>query len=185
MKPQRDFQRNRYSGFRTIKMKFFSDCFQTTMSEEGVSLKSHQGSCSCQYVNALHDEECGIWGAISEPHTPRGDSADPEVCQDDEEELDHSSPLAPRKPGKRPFSLISQEAIEDDWELVEGDAAEPVLPRTPDLRWFFQQYELDEVSQVSICRTHANHLAAMSRVKRGGSTGARPVGRPRKSDIKK
>lgn len=141
--------------------------------------------CHCQVG---HDEECPYWERLSNEKREEQDVPD-EIVNDNEDELDFSSrgspPLSerPTKKGeKRPISLISEEAIEDDWEMIsEGDDSdvEPVLPFTPDLRWFFQQYKLDEPSQISICRTHANHLAAMSRVSRGGSTGARRAGRPK------
>jgi len=152
------------------------------MSSEG-SLRV-KGCSQCAGVGA-HDEECPFWERLS------NEAREEQDVPDDEVELDFSSHGSPhsskptKKGEKRPISLISEEAIEDDWEMLsEGDdeeEAEPVLPFTPDLRWFFQQYKLDEPSQISICRTHANHLAAMSRVSRGGSTGAKRAGRPKTS----
>lgn len=160
------------------------------MSSEG-SLRVK--NCS-QCGQVPHHEECQYWERLSNEAREEQDVPDDAVhglsaCEDDEVELDHSSPIT-NKPGKRPISLISEEAIEDDWEMLssgadEEDEVEPVLPFTPDLRWFFQQYKLDEVSQISICRTHANHLAAMSRVSRGGSTGVKSAGRPKKHTTKK
>lgn len=154
------------------------------MSSEG-SLRV-KGCSQCGQVP--HHEECQYWERLSNEAREDQDVPDDVVpglsdCEDHEVELDHSSPLAkPRKGEKRPISLISEEALEDDWEVIsEGDEEdeEPVLPFTPDLRWFFQQYRLDEPSQISICRTHANHLAAMSRVSRGKHTGAKHAGRPK------
>jgi len=156
------------------------------MSSEG-SLRVK--SCTQCGGVGVHEEECPFWERLSNEAREEQDVPDHAIHgldgDDNEDELDHSSPLqdASRKAGKRPISLISEEAIEDDWEMLSSDGddeeVEPVLPLTPDLRWFFQQYKLDEPSQISICRTHANHLAAMSRVSRGGSTGAKRAGRPK------
>jgi len=100
----------------------------------------------------------------------------------------------PRMPEKRPLSMsgimpcdeeFEDEELEDevgepsDME-DEGDEEVVVLPPTPDLRWFFDKYGLNEYSQIAICRTHANLLAAMNRAKHGKHTGAEPVGRPKK-----
>jgi len=135
-----------------------------------------QPGCTCQFLHDLHAEDCAHWELINEPHTPVGASAEQDSEGHLEELHDDDGPVSQKRP-------LTESAADWDNEEVVGydeDDAEPVLPRKPDLRWFFQQYGLNEVSQISVCRTHANALAAMLRIDRGESTGARSVGRPRK-----
>lgn len=138
--------------------------------------------CTCDYHDERHEEQCNLW-TIADGPDGQGSASDEEGFEPmtmhgaSEGEPSEEEFKRPQKGVKRPLTMISEEAIEDDWELM--DPAEPVLPKQPDLRWFFQQYSLNEESQIAICRTHANHLAAMSRVSRGESIGVKPVGRPK------
>lgn len=61
---------------------------------------------------------------------------------------------------------------------IEDELLHDPLPDHLDLGWYFAQYGVDTLGQIAVCRTHANNLAALNRVTRDGSTGARPVGRP-------
>jgi len=79
-----------------------------------------------------------------------------------------------------PEDYEEEDIDHDDMEEDEDDDECVFLPSTPDLRWFFEHYALSPGSQIAVCRTHANHLAALTRVAQGGSNGAKPVGRPSK-----
>lgn len=68
---------------------------------------------------------------------------------------------------------------DDDAPEVRGSGVSFELPKNPDLRWFFGQYGLDEFDQISLCRTHANHLAALRRA-RGPHKSGRPSGKEKR-----
>lgn len=71
---------------------------------------------------------------------------------------------------EEPEDYSSPRALDPDIDLVDDDDDDFVLqlPRECDLAWYFQQYSVDRESQVAMCRTYANHLAAKTRVARSG-----------------
>lgn len=50
-------------------------------------------------------------------------------------------------------------SMEQDEDLENMVLPPPVM----DLRWFFSLYDVDVPSQIAVCRTHANNLAAVNR----------------------
>lgn len=79
---------------------------------------------------------------------------------------------------------IDEESSSSQPMEVDDDLLADPLPERLDLSWFFAQYGVDPLGQIAVCRTHANNLAALNRVMKDGSTGARPVGRPTKKGKK-
>lgn len=87
-----------------------------------------------------------------------------EEDEEDEEEdagrsLQRSQAFIETQKGfKRPFFL---EAEEEEEELCDG---------TPDLAEYFAKFGLPNESQIAMCRTYANYLAALTRPKKYNKT---------------
>lgn len=92
---------------------------------------------------------------LSSPSQGSADSSDHEVHQDDGE-----SWLAQQR-RKRKTNLRTVAAKEPILDC-EGDEGEDLLAlESPDLAEYFDQFEgISEISQIAICRTYANYLAA-------------------------
>lgn len=90
-------------------------------------------------------------------------------AQEDAKSRAKSRPVA----GKHPLSksqIFCDDNIDDPMEDSDHESAESCghdncmeMPKQPSLDVFFGFYDLTQQTQIALCRTHANHLAALLR----------------------
>jgi len=97
-----------------------------------------------------HEDNCPVW-------------------MQQEEEAWARNEMKHRNAAKAPMSGIMpvEDEFEDDGDDMDQDDDNlenmVIPPPVMDLRWFFSLYNIDAHSQIAVCRTHANNLAAVSR----------------------
>lgn len=116
--------------------------------------------------------ECLACGQVDNEH-----DADCSAMKDLEQWALHSAAIRTKidrqtamRGEKQPMSGImpcgedEEEFSDPDSDMDQDDLEHMVLPPpVMDLRWFFNLYEVDVPSQIAVCRTHANNLAAVNR----------------------